>query len=238
MRKLVVLPTYNERDNVIPLIRRIRGGTAGIDVLVVDDASPDGTAELVRVEADRDPGVLLVERPAKLGLGTAYLRGFQSGISRGYDLLIQMDCDFSHSPDALSSFVELIAGHDLVIGSRYVPGGVVADWNWFRRTLSRSANGFARAALGVAVRDLTGGFNGWRAAALERLSYETVGSTGYSFQIEMKYRACLAGLRWTEFPITFVDRHRGVSKIPRSEVVTTLLRVLKWRLAPPAIGRS
>jgi dolichol-phosphate mannosyltransferase len=233
MRTLVVLPTYNERDNVVAMIRTVRERFPQIHVLVVDDASPDGTGDLARDEASRDPGVLLLERPGKQGLGTAYIAGFAHGIAQGYDALIQMDCDFSHDPGMLEQFSELIRSHDLVIGSRYVSGGRVAEWNRFRRGLSRWANAYGRTVLGTSMRDLTGGFNAWRATALERLGFREVGSSGYAFQIEMKYRAALAGLRWVELPIAFTDRRRGVSKIPRTEVATAFLWVIRWRLAPP-----
>ena len=236
MRVLIVVPTYNERDNILLLLRRIHELHPEMHLLIVDDASPDGTAGLVRQYMRDNRTVFLLEREGKLGLGTAYVAGFGFGISRGYDALIQMDCDFSHSPDALSRFVQLIGENDVVIGSRYVPGGSVADWNWFRRTLSRTANAYSRTVLGVAIRDLTGGFNAYRTEALKRLGYDRVTSVGYAFQIEMKYRACLAGLRCTEFPITFIDRSRGVSKIPRGEVISAFLRVLRWRLQPPEIA--
>jgi glycosyltransferase involved in cell wall biosynthesis len=235
MRVLVVLPTYNEAENVTWLLPRIRELEPAFDLLVVDDASPDGTAELVRRQMARDAQLHLIERERKAGLGTAYRAGFAWGLERAYDTLLQMDCDGSHDPRALAAFAARIEEHDLVIGSRYVPGGSVEQWQPFRRALSRWANRFARAVLGLPIRDLTGGFNAWRAEALERLGYSRVASRGYAFQIEMKYRACLAGLSWTEFPIVFVDRRQGRSKIPRSEVVTSLWRVLQWRLRPPKL---
>lgn len=238
MPALVIVPTYNERDNVLPLLRRIHELQPGLHVLVVDDASPDGTAELVRGLLARDDRVHLLERPGKLGLGTAYVDGFRFGLARDFGTLIQMDCDFSHPPEALAGLLERIAASDLVVGSRYVPGGSVTEWNWVRRGLSRLANRYAAFVLGVGIRDLTAGFNAYRAEALPRIGYDRVSSTGYAFQIELKYRACRAGLRVTELPIKFVDRRHGKSKIPRAQALWTLLRVMQLRLFPPAVGRE
>jgi len=235
MRLLVVVPTYNEADNIARLLARIREAWPALDVLVVDDRSPDGTGELVRRHAGADSQVRLLERETKLGLGSAYRAGFAWGISRGYDGLIQIDADFSHDPQALGALAAGLEDHDLVVGSRYVHGGSVREWNLWRRSLSRSANAFARVVLGVPLRDLTGGFNAWRASALGRIGHADTSARGYSFQIEMKYRACLAGLRWVETPIVFADRRHGASKIPRSEVLTTFWNVLRWRLAAPRL---
>lgn len=238
MPALVIVPTYNECDNVLPLLRRVHELHPEIHVLIVDDASPDGTADLVRAHMKGDHRVHLVTRSAKLGLGTAYVAGFAYGLKHGYGTLIQMDCDFSHPPESLADLLKLSGDNDLVVGSRYVEGGSIAEWNWYRRCVSLMANRFAARVLGVGVRDLTAGFNAYSAGALSRIAYDDVASKGYAFQIETKYRVCRAGLRWTETPIKFVDRRHGASKIPRAQALFTFLRVIQLRLMPPPVRRE
>lgn len=233
MRTLIIVPTYNERDNVGPLIERIAQLPNRVDLLFVDDNSPDGTAKIVQEKQQQHNWIYLLQRPVKDGLGRAYRAGFHYAGKSGYDAVIQMDCDFSHDPHDLSRFVDALQMHDLVIGSRYIPGGSVKDWNWFRRTLSKTANRFARTVLGIPVHDLTGGFNGIRLAALETIKFDAMESSGYSLQMELKLRCALHGLNITEIPICFCDRQRGRSKIPPNQIFVSLAKVVRWRFRPP-----
>ena len=237
-RTLVVIPTYNEAENILPLARDVLGQDPSLHVLVVDDASPDGTGERVAEAGRSEPRLTLLARTGKLGLGSAYLAGFRHGLEHGYDWVVTMDGDGSHAPRFLPALLAAARTSDLVVGSRYVPGGSVTEWNWVRRGVSRLANRYAAFVLGVGIHDLTAGFNAYRAEALRRIGYDRVSSTGYAFQIELKYRACRAGLRVTELPIKFVDRRHGKSKIPRAQALWTFLRVMQLRLFPPAVGRE
>lgn len=238
-KTLIVVPTYNERDNVAEMARGMLGavapaapatpGAAAVELLFVDDNSPDGTgAELDRLAA-AEPRLHVLHRAGKLGLGTAYLDGFRWGLGRGFEVLVQMDADGSHDPRYLPGLLdELARGADVVIGSRYVAGGGTANWGLGRRLLSRGGSLYARTILGVAVRDMTAGFACWRRAALEQIDLGTITSNGYSFQIEMKYRALRAGLRLVEKPIVFVDRKVGQSKMSRAIFLEAITKV--WRL--------
>lgn len=230
---LIVVPTYNERDNVRDFARRLLGALPGAEVLFVDDNSPDGTGAVLDALAAAEPRIHVMHRAGKLGLGTAYVEGFGWGLARGYEFLVEMDADGSHDPGYLPTMLELAQdGADVVIGSRYVPGGGTANWGLGRRILSRGGSLYARTILGIEVRDVTAGFICWRRAALEAIDLATVGSNGYSFQIEMKYRALGKGLRLVETPIVFVDRRVGQSKMSRAIFAEALLKVWALRLGP------
>jgi dolichol-phosphate mannosyltransferase len=228
-RTLVVLPTYNERENLEWAVSAVRA--VGYDVLVVDDSSPDGTGELAARMADADPGVHLLVRPGKLGLGSAYVEGFRRGLERGYDLLVEMDADGSHRPQHLPDIVETARRRGgLVIGSRYVRGGSVSGWGWHRKLLSWGANVYCRTLLGLRVRDATSGYRCYPRALLEAIGLDRVVSQGYSFQIEMVYRCLRHGFEVHEVPIHFEDRVAGQSKVSEGEVRKALLAVLMLRL--------
>jgi dolichol-phosphate mannosyltransferase len=228
-RALIVVPTYNERDNVAEVVDRVLAAAPGAELLFVDDASPDGTGEVLDQLAAGEPRVHVLHRAGKLGLGTAYLDGFRWGLAHGADYLLEMDADFSHDPKYLPDLLRLAhEGADVVIGSRYVAGGGTENWGLGRRLISRGGSLYARTILGVGVRDLTSGYLCWRREALEALDLDAVRSNGYSFQIEMKYRALRAGLRVVETPIVFVDRRVGQSKMSRAIFVEALGMV--WRL--------
>lgn len=234
MRSLVIIPTYNERENIEALIRAILSLPLDLEVVVVDDHSPDGTGEIVDRMAAADPRIHVIHRPAKLGLGTAYVAGFRFGRARGYDRLLTMDADFSHHPAHLPDLLARSREADLVIGSRYAPGGEVIDSPWYRRLLSRGANGFARLVLGLTPRDVTTGFRCYRPQVLEAIAPETIRAEGYAFLIEITYRAQRAGFRIAEVPIRFQDRRYGRSKISRREIwraLGTVLRLARDRIA-------
>lgn len=228
-RTLVVLPTYNERENLESAVRAVRD--VGYDVLVVDDSSPDGTADLAARMAEADPGVQLMVRPGKLGLGSAYVAGFRCGLELGYEYLVEMDADGSHRPEHLADIVgaaERTGG--LVIGSRYIRGGSVSGWGWNRKLLSWGANVYCRTLLGLRVRDATSGYRCYPRPLLEAIGLDRVVSQGYSFQIEMVYRCVRGGFRVHEVPIHFEDRVAGKSKVSEGEVRKALLAVLLLRV--------
>ena len=229
----VVLPTYNEADNLPGIAPAILAALPGATLLVVDDSSPDGTGELADELARTDPRVRVHHRPGKAGLGRAYLDGFRVAIAGGARSVVQMDADWSHDPGVLPRLIAPIASGsaDLVIGSRYVSGGRVEDWGVGRRLISRGGSLFARIVLGLRPNDLTGGFKGWRAATLDAIPFAGVHAGGYVFQIEMTYRAARAGARISEVPITFRDRRVGQSKMSRRIIVEALLVVLRLRWA-------
>lgn len=228
----VVLPTYNEADNLRPIAAAILDALPSATLLVVDDDSPDGTGRLADELADSDDRVRVRHRRAKQGLGRAYLDGFRVALDGGASIVCQMDSDWSHEPSALGELVAPIAAGeaDLVIGSRYAPGGSVVDWTLGRRMISRGGSLFARLVLGLPVRDLTGGFKAWRGATLAAIPFDGVHAGGYVFQIEMTYRAQRAGARIVERPITFRDRRVGQSKMSRRIVVEALVVVVQLRL--------
>jgi dolichol-phosphate mannosyltransferase len=248
VRVLVVLPTYNESVNIGPMLRAIRSSFEAADVLVVDDASPDGTAKLAQEVADELGSIHLLERAGKEGLGPAYRAGFAWGLSRGYEVLVEMDCDFSHDPAALPAIVApLLADADVSIGSRYVPGGEIPNWSAGRRLLSRGGNVYADLLLSLGVRDSTAGFRAYSSHVLERIDISTVVADGYGFQVEMTYRAKRAGARIVEVPIKFVDRVEGTSKMSLATVTEALRLVTLWGLermvgrapaAATAVGRA
>ena len=233
MRTLVVLPTYDEILNVESMLRTLRAVVPDCDVLVVDDASPDGTARMAEKLAGELGRIEVVSRAAKSGLGGAYRAGFTWGLERGYDHFVEIDCDFSHDPRALPTLLAAAAGHDVVIGSRYVPGGHIPQWSLSRRLLSRGGNRYATLMLGLGVADSTSGYRVYSASVLERVHYGTVTADGYGFQIEMTYRARRAGASIVEVPISFTDRERGESKMSSAIVLEALALVTKWALLRP-----
>jgi dolichol-phosphate mannosyltransferase len=236
MRPAVVIPTYDEAGNIARLLDRIRSLPGDVHAIVVDDNSPDGTGDLVARIAAADPGVHLLRRPAKLGLGTAHLAGFQAAWDGGYDPVLTMDADFSHDPDRIPDLIARSADADLVIGSRYVEGGGTRDCPLGRRLLSRTANAVARAALGLAAADCTAGFRCYRRAVLEVLLGTPIVANGYSFLVEVLVRVQGHGFRVREVPILFVDRRFGISKISKSEILRAAATV--WRLFRARIRRS
>jgi len=228
-QSLIVIPTYNEVDNVRGIARDFLAALPGTELLFVDDNSPDGTGAVLDELAAAEPRIHVMHRAGKLGLGTAYVEGFGWGLARGYEYLFEMDADGSHDPKYLRGMLALAEdGADLVVGSRYVPGGGTENWGLGRKVISRGGSLYARTILGVDVRDVTAGFVCWRRGALEAIDLATITSNGYSFQIEMKYRAFKKGLRIVETPITFVDRRVGQSKMSRAIVAEALLKV--WAL--------
>jgi dolichol-phosphate mannosyltransferase len=226
---LVVIPTYNEKDNVRPIVDRTLLATDDdVHVLIVDDNSPDGTGDIADELARGTSRVHVLHRAEKNGLGGAYLEGFAWGLDRGYDKLVEMDADGSHHPEYLPWMIGLADENDLVLGSRWVRGGEVENWPWYREALSRGGNLYSRLALGIAVRDATGGFRVFTAEALRRIDLEGIASRGYCFQVDLCWRALEAGLRVVETPITFSEREFGVSKMSGNIVRESLLLVTRW----------
>jgi dolichol-phosphate mannosyltransferase len=235
-RALVIIPTYNERENASRIIERVLEQDPRLEVLVVDDGSPDGTAAIVRGIMDVNPRVHILERPRKMGLGTAYLAGFKWALEQKYDFVFEMDADFSHDPNHLPEFLRAIHGADLVLGSRYRDGKVtVVNWPIARLLLSYFANVYARFVTGLDVWDATGGFKCFRASVLQSIDLADVRSNGYAFQIEMSFRAWKKGFHIVEIPIVFVDRTEGQSKMSRKIVYEAVWMV--WRLRWWALTR-
>ena len=229
---MVVIPTYNEADNIVALCERVRGSLPDADLLIVDDSSPDGTADLARRTGERLGHITVLERTHKGGLGAAYRAGFAAAIAAGAEICVQIDADLSHDPQALPALVANIEhGADLAIGSRYVPGGRTIDWPRRRQALSRWGNRYAAGVLGLAVNDATAGLRAYSAEALERMEFETVGADGYGFQVEMTHRLVRAGGRIVEFPITFSERTAGESKLSGGIVHEALVLVGRLWLA-------
>ncbi len=228
MKSLVIVPTYNEKENIPLLIPAIRATGADVDILVVDDNSPDGTGQLVLEMQKKDSRLHLLSRQGKEGLGKAYLAGFAWGLEKGFDALVEIDADFSHRPVDLLKLLEKIKSADFVVGSRYVSGGGTVNWGLMRKMISRGGGIYSRLILGYPLNDWTGGFNAWRAETLKKIKLETVLSNGYSFQIELKYKALKAGCLGVEAPITFEDRRVGHSKMSSKIVLEALYRV--WLL--------
>jgi dolichol-phosphate mannosyltransferase len=225
-QSLIVVPTYNEKDNVRGIAEQFLAALPGCELLFVDDNSPDGTGQIIDEMAAANPRIHVMHRAGKLGLGTAYVEGFGWGLARGYEYLFEMDADGSHDPKYLPQMLALaVDGADLVVGSRNVPGGGVEGWGIGRSIISKGGSLYARTILGIEVRDVTAGFVCWRRAALEAIELSTITSNGYSFQIEMKYRAVKKGMRLVETPIIFVDRRVGQSKMSRAIVAEALLKV-------------
>src|SRR6201996_7748660 len=229
-RVLVIIPTYNELENLPVIHRRLKDACPGAHLLIVDDNSPDGTGELADELAASDPGrTHVMHRTAKDGLGAAYLAGFAWGLSRQYSVLVEMDADGSHSPEQLHRLLDAIdGGADLVIGSRYVDGGNVRNWPWQRWALSWTANTYARLALGIDIHDITAGYRAYRREALEAIDLDGVDSKGYCFQIDLTRRTLQNGFTVAEVPITFTERELGVSKMSGSNIREALVKVAKW----------
>ncbi len=227
-RALVIIPTYNEAENIKPIVSRVRAAVPDAHVLVADDNSPDGTGKIADEIAAGDDQVQVLHRKGKEGLGAAYLAGFRWGIEHGYGVLVEMDADGSHQPEELPRLLTALKGADLVLGSRWVPGGRVVNWPKHREVLSRGGSTYSRVLLGVPIRDVTGGFRAFRAQTLEGLGLEEVASQGYCFQVDLARRAVEAGYHVVEVPITFVERELGDSKMSRDIVVEALWRVTAW----------
>ena len=233
-RGLVVIPTYNEVGNLTPLVEQVLAQDARLEILVVDDRSPDGTGQLAEALAQKEPRLHVLHREAKLGLGTAYITGFKWALERGYDFVFEMDADFSHDPAHLKDFLKAVPDADLVLGSRYLGGRVtVVNWPMGRLVLSYCANIYARWITGLRIWDLTGGFKCFRRRVLEAIDLSQVRSNGYAFQIEMSVRAWRKGFTLKEIPIVFVDRTEGQSKMNRSIVreavwIVPRLRLMTW----------
>ncbi len=232
-RVLVVIPTYNEIDNLAEVVERVLERPAGVDVIIVDDGSPDGTGNLADRLAQDEPRLRVLHRPSKAGLGSAYRRGLGLGMSEDYDVLVEMDADLSHDPAALDDLIAATEDHDLVIGSRYVPGGSVVNWPRHRLMLSAGGNRYVQLATGLPVADATSGFRAFRRAVLDEIHLQDLRSEGYSFQLETVLATWRSGFRVGEVPITFTERRAGASKISRAIVLEALWRVLWWGLKGP-----
>ncbi|MGA7160718.1 MAG: polyprenol monophosphomannose synthase [Bacteroidota bacterium] len=229
-KALVITPTYNEAVNLPELIPKVLHQSTDIEILIIDDSSPDGTAAIVKEFQQKNPRVHLIERSRKMGLGTAYVTGFRYAIERKYDYVFEMDADFSHNPKELLNFLLKIQDYDLVIGSRYIRGVSVVYWPFRRLILSYFANLYTRIVTGMPVKDATGGFKCYRRAVLESINLDDIRSNGYAFQIEMNYKAWKKGFRLCEIPIIFVDRDRGESKMSKDIVYEAAFMVWKLKL--------
>lgn len=232
-RTLVIIPTYNESENLPLIMGRVRKAQPEVHVLVVDDGSPDGTGALADEFAAADPDrIHVMHRTAKNGLGAAYLAAFAWGLDRGYNVLVEMDADGSHAPEQLYRLLDAIdGGADLAIGSRYVDGGTVRNWPWRRLVLSKTANGYARVLLGVGIHDITAGYRAYRREVLDKLDLATVESKGYCFQIDLTWRAINQGFTVAEVPITFTERELGVSKMSGSNIREAMAKVAQWGIS-------
>jgi dolichol-phosphate mannosyltransferase len=228
-RTLIIIPTYNEQENIRAIVPAVLSQAPTVEVLIVDDGSPDGTGNIVEEMQKTEPRLHLMRRAGKLGLGTAYIAGFKWGLARGYDHLMEMDADFSHDPKEIPSFLRAIADNDLVLGSRYINGVRVVNWPLSRLFLSRGASYYVRIITGLPIEDPTGGFKCFRRAVLEALDLDAVRSNGYGFQIEMTYKAWMKGFRVAEIPITFTDRFAGKSKMNKAIIREAVIMV--WWLA-------
>lgn len=231
MKKLVIIPTYNERENIEAIVPAIFDVDPSLEILVVDDSSPDGTGEMVESLQKKYPQLHLLVRSKKEGLGRAYIAGFNWGLERGFDILTEMDADFSHRPSDLKTILESMKSADFVVGSRWVPEGRTVNWGLGRKMISVGGSLYARMILGHPLRDWTGGFNCWKAEVLRAIELDNVQSEGYSFQIELKFRALTKGFKPLEVPIVFEDRRVGQSKMSSKIVLEALYRVWKIRFA-------
>jgi dolichol-phosphate mannosyltransferase len=229
-RVVMVVPTYNEADNLAWIIGRVRASQPDVDVLVVDDGSPDGTGRIADELAAADSHVKVVHRTQKAGLGAAYRAGFRVALDAGYDVIGEMDADGSHQPEQLQRLLDALHTADLVIGSRWIPGGSIVNWPKSREALSRGGNIYVRLLLGIKVYDATAGYRLFRRATLEKIDIDSVNSTGYVFQTDMAYRALRAGLRVVEVPIEFIERERGDSKMSRDVATESLKSITTWGL--------
>jgi dolichol-phosphate mannosyltransferase len=234
MKTLIIIPTYNEAENLSPLLQAIFSYAPLTDVLIVDDHSPDGTGELADELQKKDMRVHVLHRSGKLGLGTAYLAGFKFALAHGYEAAFEMDADFSHDPRYLPDFLRAIEDADVVIGSRYIVGGDTPNWSALRRLISGSGNIFARLMLGIPVHDCTSGFRCYRRRVLESIDLDAVQSHGYAFQVELTYRVMMQGFQMVETPIVFMDRRCGKSKMSHAIILEALTYVLRTRLSQQA----
>lgn len=231
MRVLTIIPTYNELESLPKTLTRLREAVPSVDVLIADDNSPDGTGELADRFAAADPQVKVLHRKGKEGLGAAYIAGFNWGLEAGYDVLVEMDADGSHQPEQLPLLLDAVEqGADLVLGSRWVPGGKVVNWPLHRKLISRGGSLYSRILLGVRYRDITGGYRAFRRETLEQIDLTKVDSVGYGFQVDMLWRAAQLGLKIVEVPITFVEREFGASKMSGNIFQEAVLNVTKWGL--------
>lgn len=229
MKTLVVIPTYNEKDNIGPLVKEVLTLNPQVEILVVDDSSPDGTGNLVRQMNQENPKIHLLSRQKKEGLGRAYIAGFKWGIANGFEAIVEMDADFSHRPQDLVLLLKNLVTADFVVGSRYVQGGGTKNWGLIRKLISRGGSIYSRLILGFPLNDWTGGFNAWKKETLDKIVLDSVTSNGYSFQIELKYKALRAGCKGIESPILFEDRRVGQSKMSSKIVFEALYRVWLMR---------
>ena len=236
-RVLVVVPTYDERESLPRVAARLHAAVPEADLLVVDDDSPDGTGRVADALAAEQPWVHVLHRTAKQGLGAAYVAGFSWALEAGYDVVVEMDADGSHAPEQLPRLLAALEHADVVLGSRWVPGGEVVNWPWHRVLLSRGGNAWTRVALGLPLQDATGGFRAYRRCVLDALPLDEVASQGYCFQVDLAWRTWQAGFRVVEVPITFVERVRGESKMSRAIVLEALWRVTLWGASRGVRGR-
>jgi dolichol-phosphate mannosyltransferase len=230
MKTLVVTPTYNEKENIEAFLRAVSKEVPEANFLIVDDGSPDGTAQIVKDLRQENPRIHILERDKKEGLAKAYKAGFAWGFDKDYDVFVEMDADFSHRPVDLKEMLKALKDADFVVGSRYVSGGKTVNWPLSRKILSYGGSLYSKILLGSQLNDWTGGFNGWKKSVLDAIGMDKVESEGYTFQIEMKYRALRKGFKGVEVPITFVEREKGASKMSGGIVTEALKRVLKFRL--------
>lgn len=236
MRTLVIIPTYNERENIVPLLGEILQLSADYEILVVDDASPDKTSAVILEKFPGNPRVHLLQRPKKLGLGTAYAAGFRYALEQEYTSCITMDADLSHNPKHIPELSHAQGSADLVIGSRYIPGGKTVNWSIFRKVISRSANLLAHKFLAMKSADCTSGFRLYPVDTLKKLDFESIEAEGYSYLIEILYRASAFHLKIAEVPITFIERREGKSKISRKEIFKAMRTILRLRLHPTKVA--
>jgi dolichol-phosphate mannosyltransferase len=229
-RVLVVIPTYNEAENIRLITERVRRAVPSVDILIADDNSPDGTGAIADELAAGDDHIDVLHRPGRQGLGAAYVAGFAVARERGYDAVVEMDADGSHAPEQLPALLDALRDADAVLGSRWVPGGTVVNWPVHRLLISRVGNLYTRVALGIPLRDATGGYRAYRMPVLDKIELDSVASQGYCFQVDLAWRAYRQGLRVVEVPITFVERERGASKMSSSIVREALWRVGVWGL--------
>lgn len=228
MKSIIIVPTYNEKENIAEIVPAIFEKTPQSHILVVDDNSPDGTAEVVHQMQKQFPNLHILSRAGKEGLGKAYLAGFQWALDRGYEFIVEMDADFSHRPEDLVNLLKAGETNEFVIGSRYTAGGGTENWTLLRKMISRGGSLYSRMILGFPIRDWTGGFNGWQAKVLQAIDLPTIRSNGYSFQIELKYKAAKKGFKFKEVPIQFADRKAGQSKMSGKIVLEAFYRV--WQI--------
>jgi dolichol-phosphate mannosyltransferase len=230
-RVLVIIPTYDERENIERIVERVFAANPSVQVLVVDDASPDGTGKLADAIAEADERAHVLHRTGKAGLGAAYIAGFDWGLDNGFDVIVEMDADGSHAPEQLPRLLAALGHADVVLGSRWIPGGAVVNWPRRRKLLSLGGNLYTRMALGIELHDATGGYRAYRRAVLEGINYASVASEGYCFQVDLARRALDGGYQVVEVPITFVERERGESKMSGDIVREAFWRVTKWGAA-------